>query len=454
MIIKGRGMKNFNSFFHLNPNLNLDKIAIAFSGGSDSLCLLYLLAKEFDVNNLVAIYINHSLRGEDELSNESSLNSENCKKLGIKYIELFCDKGEIEEIARIRDSGIEDAARSARYDKLLNYCNINNIKTIATAHNSDDQVETMIMRTFNGASPLSLSCVKSVTHLNGVDVIRPTLLYSKKELKSILNNNGFIWSEDSTNGEQNYLRNKIRWNIVPLIEEVFPAASQVVQRNAELLEGVSVLVMEKVNKLIKKNKIKKDVFCNQVTIVRYNIILELTKRFQMVSVNQLKHIDKVIFEEISISINFNTFTLVIDENGYISFNEFLEDKNFTIIIEEECDGFFNCPYSTLHIDSISSANDIQLKIADEDLSYPLIFRSVKSMDQLITSGGKVMVNKLISSWKIDESKRKLVYILEDRSGIVAVFAHHVGGRDRLAVHLKNTLVGKSVRIYSILNKEI
>ncbi len=447
-------MKDFNSFFRLNPNINLDKIAIAFSGGSDSLCLLYLLSKKFDAKNLVALYVNHSLRGEQELSEESFLNSDNCKKLGIKYIELHCDKGEIEEIAKLRDSGLEDAARAARYAKLLGYCNEHKINTIATAHNSDDQVETMIMRTFNGASPLSLSCVKSVTRLNGVDVIRPTLSYSKKDLEVILKENNLKWSEDSTNGEQNYLRNKIRWNIVPLIEEVFPSVSPIVQRNAELLEGFSVLVMEKVNKLIKKNKIKKDVFCNQVTIVRYNIILELTKQYQMVSINQLKHIDNVVFDEIETVINFNTFTLVIDEDGFINFNELIEDKNFTLIIEEKGDGYFNCPYSTLQINSFSQANKMQLQIADEDLKHPLIFRSVKSGDQLVTSGGKVMVNKLISSWKIDESKRKLVYILEDRSGIVAVFAHHVGGRDRLAVHLKNTLVGKSVRIYSILNKEI
>lgn len=447
-------MKNFNSFFYLNPNLDLDKIAIAFSGGSDSLCLLYLLAKKFDSKKLVALYVNHSLRSEDELSEESQTNSENCRKLGVKYVELHCNKGEIEEIAKLRDSGIEDAARSVRYDKLLGYCKDNNIKTIATAHNSDDQIETMIMRTFNGASPLSLSCVKSVTKLRGIDIIRPTLSYSKEDLKSILRENNFNWSEDSTNSEQNYLRNKIRWNIAPLIEDVFPAVSQIVQRNAELMSGYSVLVMEKVNQLIKKNKIKKDVFCNQVTIVRYNIILELTKQYQMVSINQLRHIDNVIIEGKEISLDFNKFTLVIDSEGFVKFNELLENIKFSIVIENSLDGDFHCPYSTLHIDSLSKADKLQLQIADEDLNYPLLFRSIRSGDQLVTSGGKVMVNKLISSWKIDESKRKLVYILEDRSGIVAVFAHHVGGRDRLAVHLKNTLVGKSVRIYSILNKEI
>lgn len=447
-------MENFDSFFDLNSYLDLNKIAIAFSGGSDSLCLLYLLSKRFDVKDLVAIYVNHSLRSDDELLNESTVNSENCAKLGIKYVELFCDKGEIEEIAKLRDSGIEDAARAARYEKLLGYCKNNNIKTIATAHNSDDQIETMIMRTFNGASPLALSCVKSVTNLDGINVIRPTLTYSKAELRSILVDNNLSWSEDSTNGEQNYLRNKIRWNIAPLIEDVFPSVSQIVQRNAELLEGFSTLVNEKVNTLINKNKIKKSVFCNQVTIVRYNIILELTKKYQMVSINQLKHIDNVIFDEDDISIDFNTFTLLIDSDGFVSFDKLIEDINFTIVIEKSCDGNFDSPYSVLKIDSLTEADKLQLQIADEDLSYPLIFRSLKSGDQLVTSGGKVFVNKLVSSWKIDENKRKLVYILEDRSGIVAVFAHHVGGRDRLALHLKNTLVGKSVRIYSILNKEI
>lgn len=447
-------MKDFDSFFHSNPNLNLNKIAIAFSGGSDSLSLLYLLSQKFDKNKLVALYVNHSLRSDEELSKESQLNIINCKKLGVKYEELYCDKGEIERIASIRDSGIEDAARAARYEKLIKYCKDNNIKTIATAHNSNDQVETMIMRNFNGASPLSFSCIRRVSNIDDIDVIRPVLAYSKEDLRDILRRVNIHWSEDSTNGEQNYLRNKIRANITPLVEDIFPSASSIVLRNAELFEGFSSLVEEKVNSLIINDRINKNLYVKQQTIVRYNIILTLTKSHKMVSINQLKHIDNIIISESACRKNFNEFDLVIDENDYIFFEQAIEDKNFTFIIESKGDGFFNCPSSVLHIDSLSKPDKVQLQIADEDLKFPLVFRSLKSADSLVTSGGKVLISKLISSWKIDESKRKLVYILEDRDGIVAVFAHHVGGRDRLAVHLKKTLVGKSVRIYSILNKEI
>ncbi|MBK5200993.1 MAG: tRNA lysidine(34) synthetase TilS [Spirochaetaceae bacterium] len=448
-------MKDFEAFFQLHQNINTDKIAIAFSGGSDSLCLLYLLSKKIIPSNLVALYVNHKLRAESELDVESVLNRNNCEKLGVKYIELNCNNGEIEKLSKIRGAGIEDAARVLRYQKMLEYCFSNNIKSLATAHNSDDQVETMIMRTFNGASPLSLSCIKSVTVLEGVDVIRPVLLYSKQELRDILIKENFSWSEDSTNGEEDYLRNKIRANIVPLIHQVFPSAPSIVLRNAELIEGLNTLVNEKVKGLIEKKSVNCEYYCNQVTIVRYNVVLELTKSYCFPSINQLKHIDSIIMSSTkNIREKFNGFDLVIDINKNVYFEKSLIDMNFTFIINESGDRYIDIPYSTLKIDSLSVAGKKQLLIADEDLHFPLVFRSIKAGDQLITDGGKILINKLISSWKIDENLRKLVYILEDKSGIVAVFASHVGGRDRLARRIKKTLVGKSVRIYSILNKDI
>ncbi len=448
-------MKGLETFFQSHKNIKTNKIAIAFSGGSDSLSMLYLLTKKIDACNLVALYVNHKLREESELSIESSANKKNCDKLGVKYVELICDDGEITELSKIRGAGIEDAARILRYEKMLEYCNKHSINSLATAHNSDDQIETMIMRTFNGASPLSLSCIKSVTKLDNVNVIRPVLSYSKQELRDILINEKLSWSEDSTNGEEDYLRNKIRANIAPLVKQVFPSASSIVLRNSELIEGLSSLVDEKVRGLIEKNSVKCKYYCKQVTIVRYNIILELTSSLGFPSINQLKHIDSIILSKRNnIREKFNNFDLVIDKNNIIYFEKSLKDINFTLVIDKPGDGYIDTPYSLLHIDSLSVADKKQLLIADEDLNYPVVFRSIKAGDQLKTDGGKVLINKLISSWKIDENLRKLVYILEDKSGIVAVFASHVGGRDRLARRMKKTLVGKSVRIYSILNKDI
>lgn len=448
-------IKDFNDFFNNHQEINTDKIAIAFSGGSDSLSLLYLLANKFNSLNIIAIYVNHKLRSESELDVESILNKNNCDKLGVKYIEFHCDEGEIDSLSKIRGSGIEDAARSLRYEKIINYCLSNNIKSLATAHNSDDQVETMIMRTFNGASPLSLSCIKAVTKLKGVDVIRPVLTFSKQELRDILINENFAWSEDSSNREEEYLRNKIRANIAPNVYNTFPAAKSVVLRNAELFEGLSILVDEKVKKIIEKKIISCDKYSNQVTIVRYNILIQLSKSICFLSINQIKHIDSIIMKSNKdIRERFSGFNLVIDSDRNFYFEKALADINFTFVINKAGDRIIDIPYSKLKIDSLSDADDKQLLIADEDLNYPLIFRSIKSGDFLVTGGGKVLISKLISSWKIDESLRKLVYILEDKFGIVAVFASHVGGRDRIAQRIKKTLEGKSVRIYSILNKDI
>ncbi len=195
-------------------------------------------------------------------------------------------------------------------------------------------------------------------------------------------------------------------------------------------------------------------FSKQETIVRYNIIIKLTQKYNKPSFSQIKYIDSLILSKIERRVVFPFFDLIVKDDSVL-FEKSVEDKEITFIIDNSCDITKNINQFKFCISqNLSEADNKVLKIADEYLFFPLIFRNWTNSDALKTAGGKVLVNKLISSWKIDENKRKNVYVLEDRKGIVAVFAHHVGGRDRLAMRMKNTLVGKRVRLYSIFNKEI
>lgn len=445
-------MSNFAEFFEQNPEFLDKKVAIAFSGGSDSLALLYLFSKLFNKSLITAVYVNHNLRSYDELMVESKLNKDNCNILGVRYKELICNPGEIEEISSIRKSGTEDAARAARYEKLISFCKNESIEVIATAHNSDDQVETMIMRTFNGASPLSLSCIREKTKIDGLNIIRPVLKYSKKELRELLLDSRLYWSEDSTNNETDYLRNKIRAYLMPKIEEIFPDVHKIVQRNASLHEGLKNLVDSQVQMFIEYDNLYIDAYSKLESIVRYNVISKLTEFNGKVSFSQIKHIDSLILEGKDRREKFNGFDLIINSSKFF-FEKSVEDKNILFIIEKYCDIKKTFDNIVFEISSQESDDNLVLRIADEDLTLPLILRNPVNKDALITAGGKVLINKLATSWKLDENKKKQILVLEDRKGIVAVFARHLGGRDRIAKRMKNTLVGKRVRLYSIFNKE-
>ena len=179
-------MNEFQEYFNKYPNLKDKKIAIAFSGGSDSLALLYMFSQVFPKKNLIALYVNHGLRENEELKDEKELNKKNCSTLGVRYKEFVLDQGLVEKVAKERDNGIEDAARHLRYDRLIGFCKDNGYYALATAHIIEDQLETMIMRTFNGSSLLSLTCIKEYREHSSVKVIRPLLSYSKEDLQLLL----------------------------------------------------------------------------------------------------------------------------------------------------------------------------------------------------------------------------------------------------------------------------
>ncbi len=442
-------MKEFSQYFEKYPELKNKKIAVAFSGGSDSLALLFALSNYMDKENLIAIYVNHGLRSEEELLIESQKNRENCDFIGVKYREIILLKGEVLRVEKERRNGIEDAARHLRYNAIINFCKNNNYSAIATAHTIDDQLETMIMRSFNGASLLSLTCIKEYREQDDIKIIRPLLGYTKKDLQLLLKVAGLSWSEDSTNKETDYLRNKIRKEISPKIESIFPDAKKIVHRNALLFTGLVSLAEEKVNSLIEDNIVNRKQYLLQQDIIRYNILSKLISPFEVPSFKKIVHIDNEIKKIIEGSQEFGSIELLIKDNSF-GINRKDEFANFSYIIEEPLNQEINVYDKTLKIEETSFDDSTLLKIADEDISYPLIIRNIRSDDSLIVENGTSQISKFLSGWKLKESDRKKVIVMEDKNGIIAVFAKHLGGRDRIAKRIKKPLVGKTVRIYSIV----
>ncbi len=441
-------MDQFNEYFIKYPNLINKKIAVAFSGGSDSLALLYLLSQKIDKKNLIALYVNHGLRGSEELSIESETNKNNCASLGVNYKEIILEEGVIEAEEEIRNNGIEDAARYLRYQKLIDYCKENGFEALATAHTIDDQLETMIMRSFNGASLLSLSCIREIREQDSIMIIRPLLAYTKDNLRLLLKVAGLTWSEDSTNAKTDYLRNRIRKEISPKIESIFPDAKKIVYRNALMFSGLVSLAQEQISSLIEDNKVNRKEYLLQKEIIRYNVLSTIIKKYEIPSFKKVVHIDNVIRNKKEGSEIFGNVELLIKDNSFV-INEFVQLPKFSYIIDTAQDQEIKVFDKKLMISSQKNDNTKLLRIADEDISYPLILRNIRSDDSLVTESGTVEISKFLSGWKIKESDRDKVLVLEDRNGIVALFAKHIDGRDRLAKRVKTPLEGKTVRIYSI-----
>lgn len=210
-------MKNkvLNTIKKYNLIQENDKIVIGVSGGPDSMCLLHILngLKEKLNFEIVVAHINHMIRKEAEEETQYVKNF--CDKLGIKcYIKRIdvIDKSNKEKI------GTEEAGRKARYDFFEEVLNIVNANKIATAHNENDNAETVLMNIFRGAGTSGL---KGIEPIRDNKYIRPIIECERSEIEEYCRFNKLQPKIDKTNFENVYTRNKIRNVLIPEIKKEF-----------------------------------------------------------------------------------------------------------------------------------------------------------------------------------------------------------------------------------------
>ncbi len=219
-----------------------DSVICAVSGGADSVCLLHTMLElrdEYGINIIVA-NVNHLIRGE-ESDKDSQFVKELCKKNGLKF---YYREYDVKRIAAERKIGEEECGRILRYEFFDEISNeIGNAK-IATAHNLNDNAETVLFRLVRGTAAQGFG---GILHSRG-NIIRPLLDVSRNEIEEYLTKNGIEWCEDSTNKMPIYARNKIRLGVMPLLNEIsgnaeekIVSAARFIAEDNEFLKGCSVV---------------------------------------------------------------------------------------------------------------------------------------------------------------------------------------------------------------------
>ena len=197
-------------------------VTVALSGGADSVALLYCLLelqKERSFN-LNAAHLNHMLRGEESLRDENFV-KELCDKLNIQ---LFCESIDVAAEAQKSGESIELAARKIRYDFLTRV----STGVIATAHTASDSFETMLFNLSRGTAINGLCGIPPKRD----NLIRPLIYCTRADVEKYCSQNGIAYVTDSTNLTDDYTRNKIRHNVIPVLKGINPSAEQAVMRTA------------------------------------------------------------------------------------------------------------------------------------------------------------------------------------------------------------------------------
>ncbi len=190
-----------------------EEVVVGLSGGADSVLLTYALQRYGA--KVTAVHLNHLLRGEESMRDEAFV-VVFCRQLDIPCI-IF--REDIAKLAKQNQSSIETAGRDCRYRMFLEQAKLRGAK-VATAHTLSDQVETMLFRLARGSGMKGLCGIAPVSKREGVTLIRPLLCLSREEVEACCRRYGLSYVTDSTNLQDEYLRNRIRHRIVPELKVI------------------------------------------------------------------------------------------------------------------------------------------------------------------------------------------------------------------------------------------
>ena len=213
-----------------------DTVLCALSGGVDSSVLLDALLRCSKALGITvkAAHLNHMLRGADADADEGFV-AKKCRDCGVEFI---CERCDVAAFAAENGMSAELAARRVRYDFLRRAKEELGASKIATAHNANDNLETIIFNLSRGSGSDGLCGIPPVRG----DIIRPLIEITRAEIERYADEEGIAFCVDKTNLETVYTRNKIRHNIIPQVLKVNSAAVENASRSSEILRAESELL--------------------------------------------------------------------------------------------------------------------------------------------------------------------------------------------------------------------
>lgn len=242
-------LNEFLDTIHKYKMLDADKqniIIIGVSGGADSICLLDLflkIKKKFDLKIIVA-HLNHNLRGEESNRDENFV-KDIC---ACQNEEIIFEHRKIcvKSFAQEKKINIEEAGRLCRYKFFWDLCKKYSANKIATAHNKNDNVETVLMNLIRGCGSDGFSGIKPIQN----KIIRPLINISRDEIEIYCQKNNLDFVTDSSNLNCFYTRNKIRNKIMPVLREINPNFLDTIVRSIKIIDMENNYLEQEAKKII------------------------------------------------------------------------------------------------------------------------------------------------------------------------------------------------------------
>ena len=433
------------------------RVLLAVSGGADSMAMLHIFAQLAEkMQMMVAVaHFNHKLRGISSDEDEE-LVRKTCQRYNIK---CYVASEDILKYASENNISIEEAARYHRYKMFERLAGNLHIDFVATAHNTDDSVETFFLNLMRGTGLTGLRGIPRKRHLiKSTFIIRPILDYKKEDIYKYDKLCGLDWHEDQTNTIANYTRNKIRLNLLPYIKEEFsPAIFDLIGRTSKFVAGADEFIENYVNNAV-TNLVKdrrKDCFCLNISqletfspFIKGEIIqAALTGIFKILpcGINTIERILKLKNSPSGAVVNITQNIYAAKDRNNLIFAIRSATDSLDVDIDKESANTLSV--GTLVLSPIDRrdakfTNNPNIEYLDADLLPAVLkVRNWKAGDRFKPLGmeGTMMVSDFLINLKISTTDKRDITVLKTKTDIVWVIGKRLSNDFRVTPETRNII---------------
>ncbi|HEY4337825.1 MAG TPA: tRNA lysidine(34) synthetase TilS [Puia sp.] len=418
-----------------------DTLLLAVSGGLDSVVLTEL-CRRCGFRILIA-HCNFQLRGA-----ESARDEEFVAGLGRGYgVEVVVEQFDTKEHAARRKMSVQAIAREERYHWFEQFVKKGQVRWILTAHHLDDNIETMLMHFFKGTG---ISGMRGILPKQG-NIVRPLLFARKEELQVFAGEAGLKWVEDSSNESDKYTRNFFRHQLIPLVEQAYPAAAGNLADNLGRFREVETLYHQAVEGWKKKlmevrgNEVHIPVEKLRKATPLLTLVYEIMRPFGF-SPQQAEEIVALMDSPTGRYVPSKTHRIIRNRN-WLVIVPLMEEPAAHVLVEEESSavGFRE---GTLRLSrmiagdlrTLDQGGDVALLDA-EKIGWPLLLRPWKSGDYFYPLGlrKKKKVARFLIDTKVSVAEKERVWVLEADRKLLWVVGRRIDDRWKVTPATKEVL---------------
>lgn len=352
-----------------------DSVVVGLSGGADSVSLIAVLSslkKKLGIDKIVAVHINHMIRGEEAYRDEAF-----AKKISSEFgTDFVCYRNDIPKLAVEKGMTVEEAGRSYRYECFVKTAEENGCNKIAVAHNANDVAETVLFNLVRGSGIKGLSGIPCIRQIGEMTIVRPLIEATRTEIEKYLSDNKTEFINDSTNFSVDYDRNRIRHIILPELTKLNQMATKhicdLANEAGEYYDffdnkknQVTEEVTDSVGIDIKKLLCLDDLMINGII---YDSIVNAAGQMKDISRVHVKSVRKILEADTGAMVN-----LPYDVIARINYEHLIIEKNNT---DKTCKEQIN-----IDLDDLKHAGDM-LKIDYGNFNLEIVFDTVDSLTDI------------------------------------------------------------------------